>query len=1631
MVATCGTRSTPGLWLRAAKAVVMLTLVTVPRVADCCTEITSFENVNVTRNDTAITIAWAKPATIIDQTVMLNDTKDAANSWIASKLVAESTFTFAGLIPGRNYLLALFVDCNSTNSSISGTYRTLPPTVIVTISSRNSTAMNVAWAPNIPAVDVDYYTVYLYDTKNAASVKNNDLSSTNTTQVFTDLIPGRLYQASVTAHSGNDFQTSTNVTARTLPPTVNVTIRINSSTAMTVSWAPNIIVDVDYYMVYLDEINNSTAVRIHNLTSTNTAQEFTDLVPGRSYQASVTAHSGNGSQPSSNVTARTLPPTVNVTIRINSSTAMTVSWAPNIIVDVDYYMVYLDEINNSTAVRIHNLTSTNTAQEFTDLVPGRSYQASVTAHSGNGSQPSSNVTARTLPPTVNVTISINSSTAMTVSWAPNIIVDVDYYMVYLDEINNSTAVRIHNLTSTNTAQEFTDLVPGRSYQASVTAHSGNGSQPSSNVTARTLPPTVNVTISINSSTAMTVSWAPNIIVDVDYYMVYLDEINNSTAVRIHNLTSTNTAQEFTDLVPGRSYQASVTAHSGNGSQPSSNVTARTLPPTVNVTIRINSSTAMTVSWAPNIIVDVDYYMVYLDEINNSTAVRIHNLTSTNTAQEFTDLVPGRSYQASVTAHSGNGSQPSSNVTARTLPPTVNVTISINSSTAMTVSWAPNIIVDVDYYMVYLDETNNSTAVRIHNLTSTNTAQEFTDLVPGRSYQASVTAHSGNGSQPSSNVTARTLPPTVNVTISINSTTVMTVSWAPIITVDVDYYMVYFSGRTNEKLKSDSLTTNTTQEFTDLVPVPPTVNVTISINSSTAMTVSWAPNIIVDVDYYIVYLNETSNSTAVRIHNLTSATTPQVFTDLVPGRSYQASVTAHSGNGSQPSANVIARTLPPRVNVTIIIKNSTAMTVSWIPTIPVDVDNYTFYLNETKNSTAVRSYDLSSTNTIQVFTDLIPGRLYQASVTAHSDNNSQPSAIVTERTYPAPVDAFQCFQNTSTNIYCNWSGPIGEFTNLLLRVFEGSNHLQNITISNENLHYVIAYASGSADTFLQSNTTTNKTFTTIEQLKPSTLYTVKIVVIAESLESQSNEVNATTDVAAPPLVSESVTINSMPNTATSSSLTLFFDCSWFATTNGDLKYYTVIIKESVEMTVDKPENKWPLDKYSDYTSGKTMVYQVDDRVYPTECKSQSAIVPVTVGTGASNGGFVDGALKPNTKYRVSFRAYTYIPGARSVRAGSKALFRDTLFSLPFFTLVVFQGTGAVAGGVIGGLLAGAALAAGGFFLYKKRNQLPFGKQTGSNRSGRSSLRTSRYQPAPYNPSPVFATQFEPHVMKLSQDTNYLYSLEFEYLKEKGKNQSKDMAQLPQNARKNRYSNILPYDHNLVPLNKSGGSNYINASFISGYSRTREYIATQGPKEETVADFWQMVWEQNVYTIVMLTGVIEGGREKCAKYWEDDMEPHFQGDLVLRKVSETVLDDWTIRNLQIYTKDAETMEEVRDIRQFHFTAWRDHGVPRDPHIVLKFLEVVRSHANQSPQNSLTLVHCSAGVGRTGTLIGLDVALQQLQKEDKVDVFHITARMREQRMLMVQTEEQYIFLHQCIKEKLKSKDLGGYTNNIYQNL
>nr|XP_032837241.1 receptor-type tyrosine-protein phosphatase beta-like [Petromyzon marinus] len=259
-----------------------------------------------------------------------------------------------------------------------------------------------------------------------------------------------------------------------------------------------------------------------------------------------------------------------------------------------------------------------------------------------------------------------------------------------------------------------------------------------------------LTITNKTSTTMTVSGTTSLL-ELFFYRAYLRETASGNLVTTFPIYSTTAT--FTGLIPGRNYSVSVEASNTTFSYRSDVVTDRTLPPQVNVTVIVNSSAAMMVSWvAP--ISDIDYYRVYLNETNNASVAYHFNFSSNVTTQRFFGFVPGRSYQISVTAYSGMNSQSSAIVTKRSLPPQVNVTVIVNSPTAMTVSWlAP--ISDVDYYVVYLSETYNATAVMSFILYSNITTQAFTDLVPGRSYNASVTAYSGINSQPSAIVTSIT------------------------------------------------------------------------------------------------------------------------------------------------------------------------------------------------------------------------------------------------------------------------------------------------------------------------------------------------------------------------------------------------------------------------------------------------------------------------------------------------------------------------------------------------------------------------------------------------------------------------------------------------------------------------------------------------------------------------------------------------------------------------------------------------------------------------------------------------------------------------------------------------------------
>ncbi|KPP66776.1 hypothetical protein Z043_114689, partial [Scleropages formosus] len=296
---------------------------------------------------------------------------------------------------------------------------------------------------------------------------------------------------------------------------------------------------------------------------------------------------------------------------------------------------------------------------------------------------------------------------------------------------------------------------------------------------------------------------------------------------------------------------------------------------------------------------------------------------------------------------------------------------------------------------------------------------------------------------------------------------------------------------------------------------------------------------------------------------------------------------------------------------------------------------------------------------------------------------------------------------------------------------------------------------------------------------------------------------------------------------------------------------------------------------------------------------------------------------------------------------------------------------------------------------------------------------------YSSIPVRVEDYETYFKKQHADSNCGFAEEFEDLKTVGVAQSKTSALAQENKAKNRYNNVLPYDFSRVKLSVRGNpwDDYINANYIPGYSSKKEFIATQGPLPGTLNDFWRMIWEKNIHTLVMLTRCNEQGRVKCEKYWPSDCK-HFD-NIIVTNTSDVDLDDWTIRDFSV--KNVKTAE-TRFIRQFHFTAWPDHGVPETTELLINFRYLVREHMNQF-QNSPAVVHCSAGVGRTGTFIAIDRLIYQIEQDGVVDVFGTIHNMRMHRTLMVQTEDQYVFLNQCVLDIIKSRS-GTNVDLIYQN-
>ncbi|XP_022247809.1 tyrosine-protein phosphatase Lar-like isoform X3 [Limulus polyphemus] len=301
-----------------------------------------------------------------------------------------------------------------------------------------------------------------------------------------------------------------------------------------------------------------------------------------------------------------------------------------------------------------------------------------------------------------------------------------------------------------------------------------------------------------------------------------------------------------------------------------------------------------------------------------------------------------------------------------------------------------------------------------------------------------------------------------------------------------------------------------------------------------------------------------------------------------------------------------------------------------------------------------------------------------------------------------------------------------------------------------------------------------------------------------------------------------------------------------------------------------------------------------------------------------------------------------------------------------------------------------------------------------------LRRLNYQtPAMINHPPIPVTELANHIERLKASDNQKFSQEYESI-EPGQQFTWENSNLEVNKPKNRYANVIAYDHSRVVLqivDGIPGTDYINANYCDGYRKQNAYIATQGPLSETVGDFWRMVWEQRSATIVMMTKLEERTRIKCDQYWPlRGTEMYGMMNVGLVDIQE--LATYCIRTFVLHKLG---YPEKREVRQFQFTAWPDHGVPEHPSPFLTFLQ--RIHSLNPSDAGPIVIHCSAGVGRTGVFISLSIVLERMQDEGVVDIFQTVRTLRTQRPGMVQTEDQYRFCYSAGLEYLGSFD--HYTN------
>ncbi|KAM5248405.1 receptor-type tyrosine-protein phosphatase eta [Ctenodactylus gundi] len=727
--------------------------------------------------------------------------------------------------------------------------------------------------------------------------------------------------------------------------------------------------------------------------------------------------------------------------------------------------------------------------------------------------------------------------------------------------------------------------------------------------------------------------------------------------------------------------------------------------------------------------------------------------------------------------------------------------------------------------------------------------------------------------------------------------------------------------------------------------------------------------------------------------------------LLPGTLYNVTVTPEWEQILGDSGSIVQYTRPSRVLDVQVDPTATMVNVTWrSPDVASGAYSYRLLVEKTGEAGNATELVTVVGATSTVVTALTPGS--SCAVTVFAQVGGATESLASEQktfcTDAAPVGSVLCDAvPREPSLVLRWARPPGANVGFSLRV--SSSAWDSVRV-------------------LDSCPPDNDTECAAEVacLNFSTSYNVSLATLSCGAPAPPALSACLTGITDPPSPDGSPNITSVSH----NSVKVKF--SGFEASHGPIKAYAVVLTTG---EAGHPSADMLRYTYEDYRKGASDTYvtyllSVQDpgpaRGLPGTLKYE-----VNVGNESTTQGYYNGKLEPLGSYRACVAGFTNItfnPKDAGLISGAESY---VSFSPCSDAVFLPQDPGVICGAVFGCIFGALVIVAVGGFIFwrKKRKDAKNNDVSFSQINPRSALTGCSDRRSKL----VRVENFEAYFKKQQADSNCGFAEEYEDLKLVGLGLSKSAAELAQNRGKNRYNNVLPYDMSRVQLSIQAHStdDYVNANYMPGYHSKRDFIATQGPLPNTLKDFWRMVWEKNVYAIVMLTKCVEQGRTKCEEYWPSKQAQDY-GHITVALTSEVVLPEWTVRDFTV--KNAQTSES-HPLKQFHFTSWPDHGVPDTTDLLINFRYLVRDYMKQVPPESPILVHCSAGVGRTGTFIAIDRLIYQIENENMVDVYGIVYDLRMHRPLMVQTEDQYVFLNQCVLDIVRSQR-DSKVDLIYQN-